>query len=81
MTELEGHVDVIVVFKTFVKADDVGVCQRAMDLDFGVQLVKCEHDERERSGRQTLVFAFFVLRDVLVTTLQAWRVPRTSLTS
>ena len=81
VTELEGHVNVVVVFKTFVEADDIGMCQRAMDLDLGIQLVKCERDKLERSGRQTLVFAFLVLRDVLVTTLQAWRVPRTSLTS
>lgn len=39
VAELEGHVDVVVILKTFVKADYVGVGQRTVDLDFRVELV------------------------------------------
>lgn len=81
VTKFEGHVDVVVVFETFVKTDDVGVGQRTMNLYFRVELATSERESGEHSERRTFVFAFLVLRDVLVTTLQAWRVPRTSFTS
>lgn len=38
VTEFEGHIDVIIVFETFVKADNVGMGQGAVDLDLGVEL-------------------------------------------
>ena len=38
VAELEGHVDVIVVFEAFLKTNDVGMLERLVDLDFCVKL-------------------------------------------
>ena len=38
VAELEGHVDVVFVFEAVLEADDVGVLERLVDLDFCVKL-------------------------------------------
>ncbi len=38
VTKLEGHINVLFVFKAFLEADDVRVFKRTMDLDFGIKL-------------------------------------------
>ena len=52
VTEFEGHINVIVVFKAFVETNNVGMRQGTMDLDFCVKLVECEH-ERAAAGSET----------------------------
>lgn len=37
-TEAESHVDVLVVFETLVKLDNVGVLKGAVNLDFSIKL-------------------------------------------
>ena len=83
VAELEGHVDVVFVLETVLEADDVGVLERLVDLDFCVKLgsssVSIYHGDEGR--KRTLVLAFLLLREHLVTTLHADLCPRASLTS
>lgn len=81
MAESKSHVDVVVILKTVVEPDNVGMCQRAMDFDLGIELLHISKPDIASYEQQTLVLAFFVLSEVFVTTLQARRVPRISLTS
>lgn len=41
-TEAEGHVDVLVVFKTLIELDNVRVLKGAVNLDFGIKLSRTE---------------------------------------
>lgn len=81
MTKFKGHVDVVVILKAVVKPDNVGMCQRTMDFDLSIELLRISKRDVAGYEQRTLVLAFFVLSEVFVTTLQASRVPRISLTS
>jgi len=49
-TELEHDVDVRAVLEESVEADDVPVLQRAVDLDFGEQLLDQRGVKEKRAG-------------------------------
>ena len=40
-TELESHVDVVIVFETIFEVNDIGMFERAVNLNFGVKLKEC----------------------------------------
>jgi hypothetical protein len=39
-TELEGHVDIFIVFETILEVNNIGMFERSVNLDFGVKLKK-----------------------------------------
>lgn len=53
VTEFEGHVYVVIIFETFVKADDVWMRKGAMDLYFRVELMKCKDKGGVRPTQET----------------------------
>ena len=71
--KFERHVDVGLIFKTFLETNNIGVLQGLVDLDFGVQLHVCLVVDAKAIllGWFTLVLAFLVLSEFFVTTLQA----------
>ena len=81
--KFECHVHILIIFKTFMKVDDVRVIKRAMNLNLCVQLLETRSTFIGRVWVKwaTFVLAFFVFNEVLVTTLHANLVPRASFTS
>src|SRR5712671_685750 len=70
--EFQGHIDILFIFETVKKPNDVGMVQRFVDLNLCIELNPDQHSGSSKALRmRTLVLAFFVLRELLVTTLQA----------
>jgi hypothetical protein len=82
VAELEGHVHVLVVFKTLFESDNVGVLKGAVELDLCVELRRLVSAMGNFTNEwRTLVLLFLLLSEDLATHLTAWRPPRASSTS
>ena len=60
VAELEGHVDVVFVLETVLEADDVGVLERLVDLDFCIKLASSSRSTSTIEARGESVLWFWL---------------------